>query len=160
MFHADWRRHTHRCARPQDSLVHVWCHAQIIPINEVEEALAAFRDDATLARATVVWKKGNGSARERLLLIRSCARLGRQDMVLGLLPHNLDTEVLCEDLFLDAVRSDKPTVSNAQSSLVLLRLFVSIRFNTRVLSEGRYEGRHSSSQFHCPHTVLGEKSIT
>jgi len=84
--------------------------AQVIPISEVEEALTKFRDDSTLARAMVVWKKRNGSARERLLLVRSCARLGREDMVLGLLFHNLGTNLLCEDLFLDAIRSDKPTV--------------------------------------------------
>lgn len=77
-----------------------------------EEALAAFRDDAALARATVVWKKGNGSSRERLLLIRSCARLGRTEMVLGLLLHNVDNnKMLVEDLFLDAIRGDRATVS-------------------------------------------------
>lgn len=76
----------------------------------LEVALAGFRDDTTLARATVVWKTENGSSRERLLIIRSCARLGRAEVVLELLQHNLRTEALCEDLFLDAVHGDKPTV--------------------------------------------------
>lgn len=76
----------------------------------LEEALAGFRDNTTLARATVVWKTENGSSRRRLLIIRSCARLGRAEVVLELLHHNLKREALCEDLFLDAVHGDKPTV--------------------------------------------------
>lgn len=82
--------------------------AQRMATSRVEEALAAFREDATLARATIVWKKGNGSSRERLLLIRSCARLGRAEMVLGLLVHN---KMLFDELFLDAIRDDRATVS-------------------------------------------------
>lgn len=85
--------------------------AQSIPNADVEKARAGFREDTTLARATVVWKRGNGSSRERLPIIRSCARLGRAEVVLELLQHNLRTEALCEDLFLDAVHGDKPTVS-------------------------------------------------
>lgn len=82
--------------------------AQQFAAGELEEALAAFRYDVALARATVVWKKGSGSRRERVLLIRSCARLGRAEMVLGLLLHN---KALVEDLFLDAIRDDRSTVS-------------------------------------------------
>lgn len=80
-------------------------------VVDFEEALAGFRDDVTLARATVVWKKGNGSGRERLLLVRSCARLGRAEMVLELLQHNPRTELLCEQIFLDAVYGNKASVS-------------------------------------------------
>lgn len=85
--------------------------AQSMADGDLKEVFAGFRDDTTLARATVVWKKGNGSSRQRLPLIRSCARLGRAEVVLELLLQNLRTEELCEDLFLDAVHGDKPTVS-------------------------------------------------
>lgn len=97
---------------------------QSLPDAELKHALAGFRDDPTLARLTVVWKKGNGSSRERLLFIRSCARLGRAEVVLELLQHILRTEVLCEDLFLDAVHGDKPTVSFTQLESGLARCFI------------------------------------
>lgn len=93
---------------PKSVCAHALLAAQRIATRGLEEALAAFRDDATLARTTIVWKKGNGSSRERTLLIRSCARLGRAEMVLGLLLHNT---MLFEDLFLDAIRDDRPAVS-------------------------------------------------
>lgn len=86
-------------------------HAKSIGDGELEEMMAAFRDDTTLPKTTVVWKNEDGLSRERLILIRSCARLGRAEVVLGLLPFNLDSLLLCEELFLDALRGDKPTVS-------------------------------------------------
>lgn len=138
--HADHHRHIRSVALSKHP--HCACSdAQGIPISEVEEALTRFRDESTLARAMVVWKKGNGSARERLPLIRSCARLGKEDMVLELLLHNMDTKFLCEELFLDAIRSDKPTVRQHaiyDISLILLRCpsDTKLRVNIQALKQG------------------------
>lgn len=78
--------------------------------KKLEEALVVFREDGNLARTIVVWKHDKGSARERLPLIRGCARLGQTELVLALLVHNLDT-LLHEEVVLDAIRSDRATVS-------------------------------------------------
>lgn len=89
---------------------------------------AALHDNSNLARTTVVWKTKNGSSRERLLLIRSCARLGRAEVVLALLAHSLDSKLLCEELFLDALPGDKSSVSlisyRAHQLYVLLHVLV------------------------------------
>lgn len=86
-------------------------HTKSIGNGDLDEMMAAFRDDTTLPRTMVVWKKADGLSRERLTLIRSCARLGRAEIVLGLLQFNLDSSLLFEELFLDALRGDKATVS-------------------------------------------------
>lgn len=91
-------KHNNSCCFLNNVILTVFLHTQSIPNADLEEVLAGFRGDTTLARATVVWKKGNGS------------RLGRAEVVLELLQHNPMTESLCEDLFLDAIHGDKHTV--------------------------------------------------
>ncbi|CAM9686853.1 unnamed protein product, partial [Ectocarpus sp. 13 AM-2016] len=91
-----WEEFQERCCFPE---------TESITSDELEEVRAALRDNSNLARTTVVRKLKNGSSRECLLLIRSCARLGRAEVVLALLAHNLDSDckTLCKQLLLYAL---------------------------------------------------------
>lgn len=79
-------------------------------------------ENAHLAATAVVWKHNNCSdvERERLPLVRSCARLGKAAIVTALVEHNLDSAAQCEEVILDAVRGDKSKVSEPLPSEQLL----------------------------------------